>query len=65
ILKSNTRKGDITARYGGEEFIVLLPETSEKHAVGIAEKIRIEIEKCEVLLKSVEKVKKAAYPFKN
>tara|TARA_B100000315_G_scaffold212893_1_gene210521 strand:+ start:7091 stop:8542 length:1452 start_codon:yes stop_codon:yes gene_type:complete len=46
ILKSNTRKGDITARYGGEEFIVLLPETSEKHAVGIAEKIRHQIEKC-------------------
>lgn len=46
LLKSRTRKGDITARYGGEEFIVLLPGVNEKRAVSIAEKLRFQIEKC-------------------
>lgn len=46
LLKSNTRKGDVTARFGGEEFIVLLPGVSEKRAVRIAEKIRLQAEKC-------------------
>ncbi len=40
ILKVNTRKEDIVARYGGEEFAILLPNTQEKEAINIAEKIR-------------------------
>jgi diguanylate cyclase (GGDEF)-like protein len=33
------REDDFVARYGGEEFLVVLPNTSEKSAVSIAEKM--------------------------
>jgi len=38
------RPGDLTARYGGEEMVVLLPETDEKGAAAIAERIRTAVE---------------------
>lgn len=44
ILKNSVRKDDIVARYGGEEFSIILPNTSEKDALGIAEHIRSKIE---------------------
>jgi diguanylate cyclase (GGDEF)-like protein len=34
------RKSDVVARYGGEEFVVILPETSKKDAVEVAERMR-------------------------
>ncbi len=40
VLESNLRISDIAARYGGEEFLVVLPRTSEKKALHIAERIR-------------------------
>ncbi|MFL0195468.1 GGDEF domain-containing protein [Clostridium sp. WILCCON 0269] len=40
---------DIVARYGGEEFVVLMPETDLGRAKYIAEKIREEIEKLQIL----------------
>lgn len=40
IVKSNMRKVDVIARYGGEEFVAILPETDEKGAYVIAEKLR-------------------------
>ena len=45
ILKNSVRKNDIVARYGGEEFAIILPDTSEKDAVTIAENIRRKVEK--------------------
>ena len=39
------RSTDFVARWGGEEFVVLLPNTNSSGAVGVAEKIRIAIEK--------------------
>lgn len=44
ILKNNVRIKDIPARYGGEEFTVILPNTSEKEAIFIAEEIRLAVE---------------------
>ncbi|MBN1627904.1 MAG: diguanylate cyclase [Deltaproteobacteria bacterium] len=40
ISKSIHRPDDLGARYGGEEFAVILPDTDEKGAFFIAEKIR-------------------------
>lgn len=44
IRRSVKRSIDVTARYGGEEFIVLLPHTSAKGALIVAERIRSEVE---------------------
>ncbi len=38
------RSTDLVARFGGEEFAVILPDTDEKGAVALAERIRAEIE---------------------
>lgn len=38
------RAGDVLGRYGGEEFCVFLPNTNEKDATALAERIRIGIE---------------------
>ena len=40
ILKKTMRKSDICIRYGGDEFIVILPETDEKQAMAVADKIK-------------------------
>ncbi len=45
ILQDNLRKTDILGRYGGEEFGVILPDTDQKGAMVIAEKLRGDIEK--------------------
>lgn len=39
------RSGDVLGRYGGEEFFVFLPNTNEKDATNLAERIRINVEK--------------------
>lgn len=44
ILQDNIRKYDTLARYGGEEFTIILPETSGKEALHVAEKLRKAIE---------------------
>lgn len=49
ILRENLRENDIAARYGGEEFAIILPNTNEKEAVIIADKIRKTIESTKFL----------------
>lgn len=44
LIKKNIREIDMAFRYGGEEFVVLLPETSNKEAIEVAERIRLVIE---------------------
>ncbi len=39
-ISADVRKVDLTTRFGGEEFMVILPETNEKGALVIAERIR-------------------------
>lgn len=45
ILKKFTREIDIVGRWGGEEFIIVCPNTNEKEASKVAEKLRTKIEK--------------------
>ncbi|HYS62613.1 MAG TPA: sensor domain-containing diguanylate cyclase [Paraburkholderia sp.] len=44
ITNNVRRPGDTAARYGGEEFAVLLPDTDEAGAMGLAEQIRAAIQ---------------------
>ncbi len=48
LVLRNLRKEDILGRYGGEEFIIVLPETDEKSAFSIADKIRTLVEKTKI-----------------
>ena len=43
ILKTHLRKTDTLGRWGGEEFLIILPNTSIKEALKVAEKLRQEI----------------------
>lgn len=40
ILRASLRKVDIVARYGGEEFLIVIPETEDRVALEVAERIR-------------------------
>lgn len=40
IFKSSCRHNDHVCRYGGEEFAIILPDTTSKGALEVAEKIR-------------------------
>jgi len=42
-IEIGLRTEDVLARFGGEEFVVMLPDTSLKHACEVAERIRIAI----------------------
>ena len=44
LLQGALRATDMLARYGGDEFVVLLPNTSEKNAVVVAEHLRTSLE---------------------
>ncbi|MDO5576306.1 MAG: GGDEF domain-containing protein, partial [Fibrobacter sp.] len=44
-IRSAIRLNDTPARYGGEEFTVIIPETDERGAMVIAERIRTCIER--------------------
>ena len=47
-LRAMLRQQDVLGRYGGEEFIALLPGTGVTTARGMAERLRISVEDCEV-----------------
>lgn len=44
LLSSAARQMDIVARYGGEEFCIILPNTTKKQSVLLAERIRRAVE---------------------
>ncbi|MFN0123790.1 MAG: diguanylate cyclase [Blastocatellia bacterium] len=44
-IRASLRNFDVAARYGGEEFCVILPETDEAAAAGLAERLRAQVEK--------------------
>ena len=61
LIKSNVRMSDLAARYGGEEFVLLLPHTSRKRALLVAERIRKGIEDLEFLPRIKDKVLQKAH----
>jgi len=46
LVQKNIRETDLLTRYGGEEFAIIMPDTDQKAAMGVAEKLRIETENC-------------------
>lgn len=42
-LRSRLRNYDLAGRFGGEEFVILLPQTGEVDALGVAERLRSHI----------------------
>ncbi|NQU75108.1 MAG: diguanylate cyclase [Planctomycetes bacterium] len=43
LIKATLRASDLAARFGGDEFVLLLPHTSTKLALSVAERIRHEL----------------------
>jgi len=69
VIKKCIRDVDILCRYGGEEFIIILPQTPEREACRIAQRIRDEVEISEFgggdgipLLKVTVSVGVSSYP---
>jgi len=54
-IKSALRGGDVVGRFGGEEFCVLLPNTSEREAIALAERIREVIQYKSIPIRNVKK----------
>lgn len=46
LIRGSLRKLDLPARYGGEEFAVILPESTRRKALQVAERIRSAVEAC-------------------
>jgi diguanylate cyclase (GGDEF)-like protein len=45
MVNTQIRNSDAFGRWGGEEFIIILSETTSKHAITVAEKLRKTVEK--------------------
>jgi diguanylate cyclase (GGDEF)-like protein len=44
ICKAAIRKNDVLGRYGGEEFVIVLPDTDQRTAAELAERLRIAVQ---------------------
>ena len=53
LAKKSMREIDLLGRYGGEEFCIVMPNTSEKEAMLLAERIRHKFENTPIVLNGV------------
>jgi diguanylate cyclase (GGDEF)-like protein len=44
ILRETSRESDVLARYGGDEFVILLPQTNNRNASNMAERIKQKVQ---------------------
>lgn len=51
IIKKQIRKSDIATRFGGDEFIILLPETDQKKAISISNRLKQAVSSNQLLKK--------------
>lgn len=51
VVKGCIRREDIFARFGGEEFVIILPGTSDKNSVKVAEHI---LKKCQEFIHAID-----------
>ena len=49
VLMRNTRSYDLIGRFGGDEFVAILPHVSDSQALMVAEKIRLSLEKSDLV----------------
>jgi diguanylate cyclase (GGDEF)-like protein len=56
VLKDTIRPMDVAGRYGGEEFTVVLPESTAKDALIVAERLRHNVEIKEIKAKNGETI---------
>lgn len=54
IMYREVRKIDVVCRYGGEEFAIVLPETTKRAAIRIAERVRAAIADTPLRIKTEE-----------
>ena len=59
VLTGNVREGDIVCRYGGEEFAIILPQTDLESGRALAERIREQVQKTEIVPENVSPSRRA------
>lgn len=67
ILEKHRRDSDLCSRFGGEEFAVVLERTDGETALRVAERLRIEVQRCQFIVQGAQillrlSVGVAAYP---
>ncbi|MEN8258467.1 MAG: GGDEF domain-containing protein [Thermodesulfobacteriota bacterium] len=55
VIRQESRTDDVSLRYGGEEFVIIMPNTGERSALVLAERIRKNIEGLVVEVDGVER----------
>jgi len=61
LIKALIRESDTVARYGGEEIMVLCPLTNGQHATWLGERLRLEIEQCDMLSSDIKENEEKLY----
>ncbi|MBF0357241.1 MAG: diguanylate cyclase [Magnetococcales bacterium] len=58
ILQETVRQSDLVVRFGGEEFIIILVDIEADEVMGLAEKLRKQVESTEFQVKGQSPIKK-------